>query len=163
MQACWKATDFGCELLDCDRHLVLPQRWRCLKSCVSSRSDWGCATSTRPLDGVVRVMVKVPLKQVIVDHEAGVVSAAEINEVLVQEDFGSTILQDGAIKPDASNPTTVGRSRFYVEKICCASEIPAIQSIVEPLDGVVNVRVNVTTKQVYVDHEMEPEKKVSKD
>jgi hypothetical protein len=42
----------------------------------------------------------------------------------------------------------VGRSRFYVDKICCASEIPAIRSIVEPLDGVSEVLINVTTKMV---------------
>jgi hypothetical protein len=40
----------------------------------------------------------------------------------------------------------IGRSRFYVDKICCASEIPAIRSIVEPIDGVDGIMINVTTK-----------------
>lgn len=42
----------------------------------------------------------------------------------------------------------IGRSRFYIEKICCASEIPAIRSIVDPIDGVSGVMINVTTKMV---------------
>ena len=46
-----------------------------------------------------------------------------------------------------------GRSQFYVGGICCASEIPAINSILEPLPGVKNVSINTTTKTVYVDHE----------
>jgi len=45
------------------------------------------------------------------------------------------------------------RSTFHVDKICCASEIPAINSIVEPLKGVNHVAINVTAKLVYVDHD----------
>jgi hypothetical protein len=44
--------------------------------------------------------------------------------------------------------TTSGRSSFYVAKICCASEIPAINSIVNPMDGTRKVSINVTTKMV---------------
>jgi hypothetical protein len=44
--------------------------------------------------------------------------------------------------------TTSGRSSFYVAKICCASEIPAIHSIVNPMNGTGKVSINVTTKMV---------------
>ncbi|KAG7346359.1 heavy metal translocating P-type ATPase [Nitzschia inconspicua] len=47
----------------------------------------------------------------------------------------------------------IGRSRFFVDKICCATEIPAIRSIVEPIAGVSGVMINVTNKLVYVDHD----------
>jgi hypothetical protein len=48
----------------------------------------------------------------------------------------------------------VGRSQFFVSGICCSSEIPAINSILGPLTGVQNVSINVTTKMVYVDHDI---------
>mmetsp|Transcript_12962 Transcript_12962/g.18104 ORF Transcript_12962/g.18104 Transcript_12962/m.18104 type:complete len:1240 (-) Transcript_12962:140-3859(-) len=51
-----------------------------------------------------------------------------------------------------NNPNREARSVFFVEKICCASEIPAINHIVEPLQGVSNVSINVTSKLVYVNH-----------
>jgi len=54
--------------------------------------------------------------------------------------------------PNTSPTTMEGRSVFYVEKICCASEIPAIHHIVDPLEGISNVRINVTSKLVYVNH-----------
>jgi len=47
------------------------------------------------------------------------------------------------------------RSTFYVEEICCATEIAAIRSIVGRLDGVTVVKVNPTTKMVYVDHDLD--------
>lgn len=47
------------------------------------------------------------------------------------------------------------RSTFYVEEICCATETAAIRSILGLLDGVANVRVNTTTKMLYVDHDLD--------
>ena len=46
----------------------------------------------------------------------------------------------------------VGRSQFYVEKICCASETRQIQSLLR-VKGVVEVMVNTTTKVAFVDHD----------
>jgi copper chaperone CopZ len=50
---------------------------------------------------------------------------------------------------------TSGKSSFFVSGICCASEIPAINSILEPLNGVDKVTINVTNKTVYVYHQFE--------
>lgn len=52
---------------------------------------------------------------------------------------------DGRVDGDKQK---TGRSRFFVDGICCASEIPAIRSIVDPIHGVSNVMINVTTKMV---------------
>jgi len=49
----------------------------------------------------------------------------------------------------------VGKSQFFVEKICCASELPAINAIVGPIDGVVDFKVNTTTKTLYVVHNVD--------
>ncbi|KAL3803656.1 hypothetical protein HJC23_003710 [Cyclotella cryptica] len=45
-----------------------------------------------------------------------------------------------------------GRSQFFVEKICCASETAQIKSLLK-VAGVYQVSVNTTTKMVYVDHD----------
>ena len=59
--------------------------------------------------------------------------------------------------PDRTGPASSrrGRSQLFVAKICCASEIPAIQSIVRPIDGVTGLSVSAPTKMVYIDHDFE--------
>eukprot|EP00569_Conticribra_weissflogii_P000080 CAMPEP_0171356732 /NCGR_PEP_ID=MMETSP0878-20121228/45878_1 /TAXON_ID=67004 /ORGANISM="Thalassiosira weissflogii, Strain CCMP1336" /LENGTH=1229 /DNA_ID=CAMNT_0011862759 /DNA_START=432 /DNA_END=4121 /DNA_ORIENTATION=- len=58
------------------------------------------------------------------------------------------------VAPDGDG-ARVGRSHFFVEKICCASEARAINSIVKPLEGVLAITVNTTSKIVYVDHHVD--------
>jgi hypothetical protein len=89
--------------------------------------------------------VNVPLMNVIIDHDCLKISATEIERILNVNSFGAKVERDGG---QAMNEKSVGRSRFFVEKICCASEIPAIRSIVEPIDGVSGILINVTTKMV---------------
>ena len=40
----------------------------------------------------------------------------------------------------------IGRSQFFVKGICCASEVPQVESILRPVEGVVEVSVNPTTR-----------------
>ncbi len=47
----------------------------------------------------------------------------------------------------------VFRSKFRVDGICCASEVPAIRAIIEPLEGVRRVAVNPSSGTVLVDHD----------
>lgn len=107
--------------------------------------------------GVNKIMVNVPLKQVIVDHNADTVTATELEAVLNKNHFGAAVKRDGAAnaakKVAAAAVPSKGRSHFFVAHICCASEIPAINTIVEPMRGVSSVSINVTTKTVYVDHD----------
>ena len=49
----------------------------------------------------------------------------------------------------------VGRSKFYVQGICCPAEVPAINSIIQPMDGVSKVSINPSTKMVLVDHDID--------
>ena len=98
----------------------------------------------QPMNGIYQVRVNVPLKNVIVDHDHRVVSATDIETIVNNNSFGARIERDGGFSTDS----TVGRSRLFVEKICCASEIPAIKSIVESMDGITCVMINVTTKMV---------------
>lgn len=44
--------------------------------------------------------------------------------------------------------SSIGRSQFHVQKICCSAEIPQINHILKPMEGVTNVAINVTTKMV---------------
>ncbi len=60
----------------------------------------------------------------------------------------------GVVGSNVNPNRSTKRSTFYVEEICCATEISAIRSIVGPLDGVASVRVNATSKILYVDHDV---------
>ena len=58
----------------------------------------------------------------------------------------------GASTSLSERSTKIGRSQFYVEKICCASEAKQIHSILK-VNGIVEVSVNTTSKMAYVDHD----------
>lgn len=105
-----------------------------------------------PVDGIERILVNVPLKQVLVDHDPSIITATGIETILNKERFGASIKMDGGASALASN-NSKGRSHFLVQHICCASEIPAINKIVQPIPGVTNVSISVPTKMVYVDHD----------
>jgi copper chaperone CopZ len=104
-----------------------------------------------PVAGVQKILINVPVKMVTIDHDPDVVSAKDIEAILNKNHFGAKIKTDGAVTLAAGS--TCGRSQFFVQKICCASEIPAINSIIEPMFGVSKVSINVTTKMVYVIHD----------
>ncbi|EEC45982.1 P1B, P type ATPase, partial [Phaeodactylum tricornutum CCAP 1055/1] len=80
-----------------------------------------------------------------------------MERALNKQGLGASILRDGTFTTAAtSKPKTTGasvKSTFYVAHICCASEIPAINQVVEPLSGVLAVSINVTSKMVYVTHD----------
>jgi copper chaperone CopZ len=99
--------------------------------------------------GVFKVTVNVTAKMVYVDHDTSIVSAQELCDALNADHFDAFLEHDGA----PTRTDALGRSHFFVEKICCASEIPAINAILEPIGGVNKVQINVTTKTVYVDHD----------
>lgn len=83
------------------------------------------------------------------------ISAADLEKALNKENMGATVKRDGAAEAGITAvPDHVGRSQFHARGICCASEIPAISAIVEPMPGVKSVTINTTTKTVYVDHEL---------
>lgn len=49
----------------------------------------------------------------------------------------------------------VGRSHITATGICCASEIPAVKSILLPIKGVESVKVTPATKAIYVEHNID--------
>ncbi|CAB9504971.1 Putative inactive cadmium/zinc-transporting ATPase HMA3 [Seminavis robusta] len=101
------------------------------------------------LDGISKSMINVPLKQVVIDHDPSVISAKDIEDALNQEHFGAVVKRDGG----AGLEGAIGRSHYHVKKICCAAEIPIINGVLEPINGVSNVAFNITAKMVYVDHD----------
>jgi copper chaperone CopZ len=113
-----------------------------------------------PLAGVAKIMINVPLKQVSVDHYPDVLTAQDMEDALNKAGFGATIKRDGGVGSATGTGTGTGttqdrnhkgRSQLYVEKICCSSEIPAINTILLPIQGVSHVSINVTTKMVRYD------------
>jgi copper chaperone CopZ len=115
----------------------------CTQLCSSSEIP-GVNQVMESLDGVSKTIINVPLKQLTVEHDPSVVTAKEIEAALNKARFGATVKRDGGAMLGGG----VGRSHFHVQKICCASEIPAINKILEPIDGVSNVAINVTAKMV---------------
>ena len=102
-----------------------------------------------PMDGVEKVLINVPNKCVMVDHVPSAITAEDIVGILNKARFGASLKRDGGI----TSASTVGRSQLFVEGICCASEIPAIDRILVPLKGVSKVSVNVQGKLAYVSHD----------
>jgi copper chaperone CopZ len=140
---------------------------------VSVRSTFACTgiccSSETPvilrlletIKGVNRVMVNVPVKQVLVDHDPSLVSTSDLALMLSKNGFKATPLTDGsasaaAVASAAATALTAenGRTVLFVEGICCASEVPTVKSILEPLKGVAGVSVNTTQKLVYVNHSL---------
>jgi copper chaperone CopZ len=101
-----------------------------------------------PLTGIAEVKINVPLKQVIIDHDSQIISATQIVTILNDELFPSTVQRDGG----ASLPSIV-RSTFTCKGICCSSEVPTILEILNPFEGVIEVKVNVPVRKVIVDHD----------
>jgi len=122
----------------------------CTQICCSSEIP-GVNRVMESLDGVSKTMINVPMKQVTVDHDPSIISAKDIESALNKARFGATVKRDGGAQLASVGGS--GRSQFYVDKICCASEIPQINKIFEPITGVSKVSINVTTKNVYVDHD----------
>ena len=124
-----------------------------------------------PMAGVTKVSVNVPNKTVYVEHNVYQSSASTIMDALNKDHFGANIVKDGhdIVKQKQQNllaftgrtanngsnigTGTKGRSELLVKEICCASEIPAVRSIIEPLPGVTKVSVNVPNRTVYIDHD----------
>lgn len=106
-----------------------------------------------PLDGVSAVNVVTTTKLVMVNHNPKMISASDIVTALNKEKFGATLKKDGQALTTPQPLDVVGRSTFFVSGICCAAEIPAINKLLEPLDGVTDVMINVPNKNVYVTHD----------
>lgn len=113
----------------------------------------------KPLEGVSGVKINTTTKIVYVDHDVEKLSADQIVSALNRENFGAKLKLDGAVtfrqqqSQQLSPSSTLVQSKIFVQQICCASEIPMINDVVQPLEGVTNVKVNTTTKMVYVNHD----------
>ena len=86
------------------------------------------------------------------------------------EDFCRVLIQGGfpaqVMEADSRNSSSTSdnrseerhpearKSTFFVKGICCASEVPSIRKIVRPMPGVISLQINITTKRVYVQHEV---------
>eukprot|EP00980_Cylindrotheca_fusiformis_P021927 scaffold8755_cov145-Cylindrotheca_fusiformis.AAC.4 len=111
----------------------------------------------QPLQGVANVSIVTMTKLVHVMHDPSVITAQEILHALNQQRFNAVLKKDGGAAAVAKEIApmgngTSGRSTFFVSGICCSSEIPAINDILEPLKGVEKVSINVANKMVYVEH-----------
>jgi cation transport ATPase len=121
-----------------------------------------CASEVPPITetcesliGVTKVTVNVTNKLVYVYHDYKSLPAISIVDALNYAGFGATLKKDARPKilPPPSDNKTIGKSSFAIANMCCASEVPPIMQILEPLPGVSSVKCNVTAKLVYVEHD----------
>jgi Cd2+/Zn2+-exporting ATPase len=124
----------------------------------------------------VEVHLLTTLRTVIVHHEAasmrGTTHAGSLTHVpdqcvsvLQQGGYPCTVAsiqdQNDAVAGDELmgrqqfETAFVVRSTFLVTGICCASEVPSIRKIVKPVAGVASLQINIATKQVYVQHDVQ--------
>jgi copper chaperone CopZ len=119
----------------------------------------------QPIIGIQSVRVNAQLKSVMVEHDPSLVQATDIQKALDRERFKSRITEDGGMvmgdlhlvsqsREEEQDQESKKRSQFFVENICCAAEIRPIRSILETMDGIHEVSINVTTKMVYVRHDV---------
>ena len=125
----------------------------------------------QPIQGCKNVQVDMKTRTVTVDHNPMLVTGDDIASALTKGGFAATIIEQNAasaVMSDMKQPADVkpistigmattlsgggagGRSKFRVDGICCASEIPQIQSILGVFDSIQkeHISINVTTKMV---------------
>lgn len=110
----------------------------------------------QPLQGLLDVKVNTMTKMVNVKHDYQKLSATNIVNTLNKAEFGAKLKIDGAETAMMKKRTKLSnnvQSKIFVSAICCASEIPMINEVVKPLWGTSEVKVNTTTKMVYVNHD----------
>ena len=65
----------------------------------------------------------------------------------------SSMQQSVEITKSPTDPTRIIRSSLLVKGICCSSEVPQVTSILKTSShGVGKVKINITAKMVYIDH-----------
>jgi copper chaperone CopZ len=89
-------------------------------------------------------------------HRTGAGTAPDMRSTLLTFPPPTPATAPTFVAPPSSTEEKAGRRQgrtvLCVEGICCASEVPIVRSILEPLKGVGQVKVNPTTKLVYVTH-----------
>jgi Cd2+/Zn2+-exporting ATPase len=121
----------------------------------------------QPLPGVSKVIMERTTNQVIVDHDAQTSTesilaaldsvghkAAYLQAPLIMSSGSTESPSSPRPRPQQDEQPQWVRSQFFVKGICCASEVPAVRKIVHSLRGVSKLQINITTKIVYVQHDL---------
>lgn len=61
---------------------------------------------------------------------------------------------DSSNHQQKSESELIGRSHFHVKHICCSSEGRQIQKLLGPVEGIIDMSFNVTSKMAYIDHDI---------
>ena len=119
-----------------------------------------CSSEVPPIEATVKslpsveaVSVDVKTKTVSVVHDFKVTDSENILKALKDEGFNTTRMDSLGDVPCDDPKGTSGTSAIYVADICCASEIPPIKAILEPLPSVEKVSVNTIGRTVLVQHD----------
>lgn len=105
----------------------------------------------QPLPGVSKVHVNPTEPSVTVEHDAS--TSTESILVALDSVGHSASIQAPIEEKEGGEPIWV-RSQFYVQGICCTTEVPAVRKIVKPMAGVSKLQINIATKMVHVQHDV---------
>mmetsp|Transcript_3002 Transcript_3002/g.3299 ORF Transcript_3002/g.3299 Transcript_3002/m.3299 type:complete len:1163 (-) Transcript_3002:547-4035(-) len=111
-----------------------------------------------PVTGVHRVQINVTTKIVFVNHNSGVVTAQEIKHKLDKEGFSTSIKIDGGQNTlischKSDDSSRIRKSDFHVNGMCCASEIPIIEKILQEWEGISKLSFNTPLRLMHVEHD----------
>eukprot|EP00657_Telonema_sp_P-1_P002770 TRINITY_DN16423_c0_g1_i1.p1 TRINITY_DN16423_c0_g1~~TRINITY_DN16423_c0_g1_i1.p1 ORF type:complete len:229 (-),score=61.83 TRINITY_DN16423_c0_g1_i1:129-815(-) len=96
-----------------------------------------------PVEGVASVSINSTTKIALVKHNASVITAEQILEVLNKSArFKGTLSKDKLMK-----------TKITVKGMCCSSEIPQLESILKTLPGVATVLINAITNEATIEHD----------
>lgn len=112
------------------------------------------------IDGVDKVIVDLELGCVYVDHTNDV---NELTHALNQGGYPATVAatheqtdldRDEIMNNVDPEQQHIVKSTFFVQGICCASEVPSVRKIVKAMPGISTLQINIAMKRVYVDHDI---------
>eukprot|EP00557_Chaetoceros_sp_GSL56_P007058 CAMPEP_0176504372 /NCGR_PEP_ID=MMETSP0200_2-20121128/15895_1 /TAXON_ID=947934 /ORGANISM="Chaetoceros sp., Strain GSL56" /LENGTH=1165 /DNA_ID=CAMNT_0017903793 /DNA_START=165 /DNA_END=3663 /DNA_ORIENTATION=- len=93
-------------------------------------------------------------KRVDIYYDPLTISVDKLIQSLQSLNLDASVMMKKENTSSLSSENKPVRSSMHVEGICCASEVPQVTSILRKLSGtgVDKVRINITSRMVYVDH-----------
>ena len=146
--------------------LQLEHHWKSEKHCAVLES------LLKPVQGIVSVKVNLNdhtngssavRSTVLVHHDASTTDADLLHTLraggyparIVQRGYAHEAVFGAQDETAGHDDVTIVRSTFYLQGICCSSEVPSVRKIVKQhvVDGVHSLSINITTRRVYVQHD----------
>ena len=131
--------------LNMTRHVLLVENLTCPSQVLD------LSLQLKELPGVIRVMIKLHEQSVFVDATA---ETSKLQLCQRMNQMGYVIMSEKHDTTTTPKQQKIVKSSLFVKGICCASECPSVKKILKQLEGVSKIQINITTKVVYVHHDV---------